>query len=115
MRAMERKLIDTHWNGVQRVELSCLCYMCVVVLHTAELNRLVAMLDDRVQKSAKNSFHRKERVEKSPSAAPPPADAPSWTLKPTRERESTPPAPEPHVSMPTAGPFSTEEDSSESD
>jgi hypothetical protein len=80
-----------------------------------KLNRLVAMLDDRTQKSAKHSFHRKERVEKSPSAAPPPADAPSWTLKPTRERESTPPAPEPHVSMPTAGPFSTEEDSSESD
>lgn len=57
MRAMERKLIDTHWNGVQRVELSCLCYMRVVVLHTAELNRLVAMLDVRAQKSAKNSFH----------------------------------------------------------
>lgn len=88
--------------------------MRVVVLHTAELNRLVAMLDVRAQKSAKNSFHWKERVEKSLFAAPPAADAPSWTLKPTRGKESTPPAPEPHMSIPTTGPFSTEEDSSES-
>ena len=84
--------------------------MCVLHFHAVELNRLVAVLDERAQKSAKNSFHRKESVDKSPSVAQPPANAPRWTLKPTQERESTPVAP---ASMPTRA-MSPEEDYSES-
>ena len=94
-----------------------LCYMCVVILHNAELNKLVAVLDDRAKKSAaKNSFHRKERVQKSPSSAQSPDDAPKWTLKCTQEREDIPLAPAPHVtSLPMTRALSSDEDYSESD
>ena len=113
---MEKKLIDTHWNGVQKVEFLLLCYTCVVISHNAELNKLVAVLDDQATKSAvKNSFHRKERVQKSPSSAQPPADEPKWTLKHTREREDTPLSPTPRVSLATTRTLSSDEDCSESD
>ena len=74
------------------------------------MNKLVALLDDRANKSAaKNSFPRKERVQKSPSSVQPPTDAPKWTLKRIHEREDTSPAP----SAPVARAVVSEEDSSE--
>ena len=88
--------------------------MRVVALHTVELNRLVAVLDNRAQRSA--SFHRKERVEKSPSAVQPPYNAPKRTLKRIQERESsTHLAPAPCVPMHTTTEMSSVEDFSESD
>lgn len=81
----------------------------------AELNKLIAVLDDRAKKSAaKNSFHRKERVHKSPSLVQPPPDDPKWALKFTQEREDTAGIPPAHTQLvtPTRAPQS-EEDSSE--
>ena len=60
-------------------------------LYLSELNKLVALLDDRANKSAgKNSFHRKERVQKSPCSVQPPTDAPKWTLKRIHETSPAP-------------------------
>ena len=90
------------------------CYVCVVILYNAELNKLVAVLDDRAKKSAsKHSFHCKERVQKSPSSAQPPSDAPKWTLKRTQERKDAPVAPAPPLPMTRA--LSSDEDYSETD
>ena len=94
MRIMGKKSIDILWNGFQKFEFIYVIDVCPS-LSCFRLNRLVAMLDERTQKSAKNSFSCRERVDKSPSAVKLPADAPKWTLKPTQERESTPVVPAP--------------------